>query len=147
MPGWVKVLLIIAILVVLLVAGVVGGGAFLWYRYRDTVVAKTKSITEESQQFGRHTDNQGCVDEALSRYRKDPGLSSAISSSLFMRFCLDASRPTKGFCDDVPKQLEFMKSVQWRMAKCQEVRMQSDSNCPQLFAPVQQFCEENKKEH
>jgi hypothetical protein len=58
-----------------------------------------------------------------------------------MRTCLDASRDTPGFCDEVPKSMEFMKSAEWRKKQCREAGLQSDSNCQNLFTPVQQFCE------
>jgi hypothetical protein len=141
MPGWIKVLLIIAIVVVLLVAGIIGGGAYFWYRNKDAIIAKTKALATEGEEFGRHSDNQGCVDESVSRYKKEPGFTSAISTSVFMRICLDASRPKRGFCDDVPKEMAFTKSAQWRIAQCRIVNLESDSYCPQLFAPVQQYCD------
>src|SRR6266496_1784249 len=67
---------------------------------------------------------------------------STISTTIFMRACLDSSRPTPGFCDDVPKQTEFIKSAQWRISQCRRVDLASDNNCQNLFQPVQQFCDE-----
>jgi hypothetical protein len=58
-----------------------------------------------------------------------------------MRMCLESSKPTPGFCDDVPKQTEFMKSAEWKLKQCREAGLQHDSNCQNLFTPVQQFCE------
>ncbi|PYS62320.1 MAG: hypothetical protein DMF74_13590 [Acidobacteria bacterium] len=75
----------------------------------------------EGRDFGRKTDNQGCVDESISRYKKEPGFTSTISNAIFMRACLDSSRPTRGFCDDVPRQMEFIKSAQWRVSQCARV--------------------------
>jgi hypothetical protein len=58
-----------------------------------------------------------------------------------MRTCLEASRPTPGFCDEVPKSMEFMKSAEWRRQQCRLAGLQNDSQCQNLFTPVQQFCE------
>src|SRR5258706_5569905 len=114
MPGWLKALLAVAIIVVLLVVGVVVGGVVWWSRNKDRLMGRAKEVMTEGREFGRNADNQGCVDESISRYKKEPGFSSAISTSIFSRACLDASRPTPGFCNDVPKPTEFVKSGQWR---------------------------------
>jgi len=141
MPGWLKTLLIVAIIVVLLVIGVVGAGVFWVMKNKDAWIARAKEVATEGKDFGGHTDNQGCVDESIVRYKKEPGMSSAISTSVFMRTCLDASRKTPGFCDDVPRATEFMKSAQWRVDQCRRIDLSGDRYCQQLFQPVQQFCE------
>jgi hypothetical protein len=141
MPGWLKALLIVAIVVVVLVVGAVGIGVFYVMRNKDAWVARGKEVAEEGRQFGNTTDNQGCVDEGLSRYKKEPGFTSILSNTIFMRTCLDSSKATPGFCDGVPKQTEFMKTADWRLKQCRLAGLQSDNNCQNLFTPVQQFCE------
>ena len=141
MPGWLKALLAVAIIIVLLVAGVIVGGVVWWSRNKDKLLARGKEVMTEGRDFGRNTDNQGCVDESMSRYKKEPGFTSAISTSLFTRACLDASRATPGFCSDVPKPTEFIKSGQWRVEQCRSADLSSDSYCQQLFQPVQEFCQ------
>lgn len=141
MPGWLKALLIVAIIIVLLVVGVVVGGVVWWSRNKDKLVGQIKEVATEGREFGRNTDNQGCVDESVSRYKKEPGFTTVISNSIFTRTCLEASRPTPRFCSDVPKATEFMKSAEWRKSQCTRVDLASDSYCQQLFQPVQEFCE------
>ena len=141
MPCWLKALLIVAIVVVLLIVGVVGIGAFYIYKNKDVWMARAKEVANEGRSVGNTTDNQGCVDESLSRYKKEPGMTSVISNTIFMRSCLEASKPTPGFCDQVPKSTEFMKSADWRLKQCRLAGLQSDNNCQNLFTPVQQFCE------
>jgi len=68
MPGWAKVLIIIAVLAVLLVVGMIVAGAFWWSRNKDSLIAQGKAVITEGQDAGRKTDNQGCVDESLTRY-------------------------------------------------------------------------------
>ncbi len=141
MPGWLKVLLIVAVVIVVLVLGGIGAGVYYVSRNKDAWLAKVKAVASEGRDFGRSSDNQGCVDESISRYKKEPGFGSAISNSIFMQSCLDSSRPTPNFCADVPKATEFMKSAQWRVEQCRKIDLSSDSYCQQLFQPVQQFCE------
>jgi hypothetical protein len=141
MPGWLKVLLIVAVVIVVLVLGCIGAGIYYLSRNKDAWLARGKAVASEGRDFGRHSDNQGCVDESISRYKKEPGFGSALSNSIFMQSCLDVSRPTPNFCADVPKAMEFMKSAQWRVDQCSRVDLSRDSYCQQLFQPVQQFCE------
>jgi len=141
MPGWLKALLIVAIIIVLLVVGVVVGGVVWWSRNKDQLMGRAKAVMTEGREYGRTTDNQGCVDETVSRYKKEPGFTAVISNSIFTRACLETSRPTPGFCSDVPKATEIMKSAEWRKSQCSRADLSSDSYCPQLFQPVQEFCE------
>ena len=145
MPGWLKALLVVVVVIIVLVVGVVIAGVYWISRNKDAWIAKGKEVMTEGRDAGRKTDNQGCVDESISRYKKEPGLTATISNGLFMRGCLDSSRPTRGFCDDVPRQMEFIKSAQWRVSQCARVDLEKDSNCQNLFSPVQQFCEAKTK--
>ncbi len=145
MPGWLKVLLIAIVVIVVLVLGVIGAGVYYVSRNKDAWIARGKAVASEGRDFGRSSDNQGCVDESISRYKREPGFGSAISNSIFMQSCLDSSRPTPNFCTDVPKATEFMKSAQWRVDQCRKIDLSSDSYCQQLFQPVQQFCEKGPR--
>jgi hypothetical protein len=140
MPGWLKALIAVVIIFVLLAAGVIVGGVVWWSRNKDKLLGSVKNAMTEGRAYGRTTDNQGCVDESLARYKRDPGFGSVIATNLFDTACLDASRATPGFCSDVPKETEFIKSGQWRAEQCRRVDLSSDSYCQQLFQPVQQFC-------
>jgi hypothetical protein len=141
MPGWVKGLLIALVVILLLGGAVIGIGVFYVMRNKDAWLAKGKEIAEQGKSFGNTTDNQGCVDESVSRYKKDGGFTGVLSNTIFMRTCLEASRPTSGFCDEVPKPMEFMKTAEWRLKQCRAAGLQGDSNCQNLFTPIQQFCE------
>ena len=147
MPRWLKILLIVAIVVVLVVGGVIGAGVFWWMRNKDALMARAKEVVAEGKEFGGHNDNQACVNEAISRYKKDPGFGSAMSNNFFLRACLEASQPTAGFCDSVPRATEFMKSAEWQLDQCRRVGLSADSYCRQLFQPVQQFCEKRSSEN
>jgi hypothetical protein len=141
MPGWLKGLLIALVIIVLLGLAVVGIGVFYVMRNKDAWLAKGKEVAEEGKRFGNTTDNKGCVDESIGRYKKDGGFTGIISNTIFMRTCLESSQPTPGFCEDVPKSTEFMKSAEWRLKQCRQAGLQGDSNCQNLFTPIQQFCE------
>jgi len=144
MPRWAKALIIAGVLIVLLVIGVIGAGVYWWSNNKDALVAKAKALVEEGQEAGRQTDNQGCVDQAITRYKGDPGFTNGISSGIFMESCLRVSSPTSGFCDEVPHGTEFIKSGKWQLAQCERVGLSSDQYCRQLFQGVERFCDKRR---
>lgn len=141
MPTWMKVLLVVGVLLVLLIVGAVVAAFFLVRTYGPGLVETTKQSMDEGREYGRLTDNEGCVNEAVARQSRAEGISDLFKTTLFLRPCLEASRPTPGFCDTVPRQTEFMKSIGWRQQQCQRYGLSEDKQCGQLFGQVQQFCE------
>jgi len=144
MPGWAKALIIVGVLLVLLVVAVIGAGLYWWSSNKDALMARGKALIEEGEEAGRQTDNQGCVDKAITRYKAEPGFTNGISTGIFMDSCLRVSSPTPGFCDDVPVETQFMKSGQWQLEQCERVGLGSDQFCRQLFQGVQRFCDKQR---
>jgi len=136
-------MLIIAGVLTLLVAGCVGAGFYWWSQNRDALVARGKAVVESGRTAGRLTDNKGCVDQSITRYKAGPGFTSGISTGIFIQSCLKSSRPTAGFCDDVPKMTEFIRQGQWQRLQCQSVGLGSDPFCPSIFQGVERFCAED----
>ncbi|HEY2975059.1 MAG TPA: hypothetical protein VGJ48_21260 [Pyrinomonadaceae bacterium] len=141
MPGWAKALIIVCFVIVLLVVGVIAAGVYWWSHNKDALIARGKAQVTEGRNVGLTTDNQSCVDQSILRYKADPGFARTLAANLFLQSCLEASRPTPNFCDEVPKETDFIKSSQWRLAQCKRVDLSADQYCQQLFAPVQRFCQ------
>lgn len=141
MPTWMKVLLVAGVLLVLLIVGTVVAGYFVVRRYGPGLVEAGKQTYEEGVEYGRRTDNEGCLNEAVARQARADGFADMIKNNVFMRACLEASRPSAGFCDGVPRQTEFMKAIAWQQQQCQHYGLSQDKQCSQLFGQVQQFCE------
>jgi hypothetical protein len=141
MPTWMKVLLIAGVLLVLLIVGTVVAGYFVVRRYGPGLVEAGKQTYSEGVEYGRRTDNEGCLNEAVARQARADGFADLVKNNVFMRACLEASRPTPGFCDDVPRQTEFMKAIAWQQRQCQHYGLPPEKQCSQLFGQVQQFCE------
>ena len=143
MPRWLKtVLIVFGTLVVVGLAAVVVAVVYV-AKNKDAWRAKAKEIATEGREFGAGTDNQGCVDESMRRYKRDPGFFNAFTTQGFMIGCLETSRLTTGFCDDVPVG-QLMKLAQWRDAQCQKYGIPKDRNCYTLVMPVATFCGEQK---
>ena len=145
MPGWVKGLLITAIVIVVVVVGLIGAGYVWWVRNRDSLRAHAKEVAAEGREFGHHSDNQGCVDETFLRYKKEgPGFLNAINYAQFTRACLEVSRPTSGFCDNVPAG-KMMEMMAWRESQCRHYNVPNDQKCGQLLMPELMFCAAEKR--
>ena len=144
MPGWLKVLLTVAIVIVLLILAAIGAGVWWWTRNKDALRARAKAIATEGKDFGKTSDNQGCVDEVFNRYKKDPGFLSGIANQGFLIVCLKASRPTNWFCDNVPVG-DFAKMQEWQGAQCKRYDLQSSRDCQALVMPIVMFCGEESE--
>lgn len=143
MPTWMKVLLVAGVLLVLLIVGAVVAVYFLARTYGPGLVEAGKQTYEEGVEYGRRTDNEGCLNEAVARQARADGFTALVKNNVFTRACLEASRPTPGFCDAIPRRTEFMKSIAWQQQQCQRYGLPPEKQCSQLFGQVQQFCEEH----
>jgi hypothetical protein len=131
-------------IVLILIVGI--GVAVYWVSQQTgPLMAKAKDAMDEGVRVGSGTDNKGCVSEALTRYKREPGFSAAIASNSFMTGCLKVSRPTEGFCDDVPGITEFMKTAEWQKDLCAREGLIKDPYCPQLFSPISSYCERRRR--
>lgn len=142
MSTTVKVLLVLAVCFILSIVAIAGGAVYWWTQHGQEYLDAGKKSYEEGTAFGKKTDNQGCVTEALARHKANPGFKESIANNIFFRSCLKSSRPTDGFCEAVPKRTEFIKSAQWQKEQCTKAGF-NDSYCPQLYSQVQLYCEED----
>jgi hypothetical protein len=122
----------------------VAGVVYWVYQNKDRWVQSVEQIGKEAKEFGARTDNEGCLKEALARYKRDKSLTGQISTQGFLLVCLPASEPSPGFCDGVPQQNEGMESDNWTLKKCSDAGMQNDQICHQLFSAVQSYCHRSK---
>jgi hypothetical protein len=136
-----KVLVVVGVLLVVLLVGGAVAVYFLARTYGPGLMEAGKQTYTEGVEYGRRTDNEGCLNEAVARQARADGITDMIKNNVFMRACLEASRPTPGFCDGVPRQTEFMKAVTWQSQQCQRYGLPPEKQCSQLFGQVQQFCE------
>jgi len=140
MTGFTKGLIISLVLLVIVIAAGLAAGIYWLSTHSGEFLAKNEQSMVDGQKFGKNTDNQGCLTETISRHKQSQGFSGALSTELFLQACLRSSQETPGFCDDVPRRTEFMKSAQWQKQRCLENNLH-DSYCPQIFAQVQSYCD------
>lgn len=144
MPRWLKVSLVVVLVFLLLAGGIIGAGVIWVVRNKDALIANAKArereAAEQGKQSGRQTDNQGCLEQAVSRCKQNSGFFNATSTAIFLRSCLDSSRTTPGFCDNVPKQSDRVRSPSWISDQCDHEGL--SRLCGLMFEQVQYFCDE-----
>jgi hypothetical protein len=145
MPTWVKVVLIIVIVVGVLGIAAVVAGLLVARRYGPELIQENKQAMDEGQEYGRRTDDVGCLNEAVARQARVTGFRDMLKNNFFTRSCLEVARPTPGFCEGVPRRLEFMKGVAWQAQQCKRYGLGPETQCSQFFQQIQQFCEERDR--
>ncbi len=142
MPTWLKVTLIVGAILFVMLVGLVAAGVYVVRTYGPGLVEGSKQAVGEGEAFGRQTDNEGCLAEGVARHKSADGFGALIKANVFLRSCLEASSPSPGFCDGVPRHTEFIKSAQWQMEQCKRHGLSTNNQCQQVFSQVQQFCEQ-----
>jgi len=140
---WAMVLSIIGglFLLAIVAVGVIG---YWFYQNKGKLIRAAVDIEKVAKEFGAKTDNEGCLNEAVSRHKSDKSITGRISTTAFLTVCLQESKPSPGFCDGVPASGEILKSGAWRLKKCADAGLQNDQGCQQLFGVVQSYCKGRK---
>ncbi|HEV7698661.1 MAG TPA: hypothetical protein VGO43_00385 [Pyrinomonadaceae bacterium] len=122
------------LLVSLVVAAVVGGSYYLFRRMDDPVLVKKRETARtDGTQFGKTTDQNGCMDKAYTLAA--PTDSFDMSSHYFTKSCLKASRPSPNFCDGVP----FVLDRDWFGNQCNAVGHDTNA-CLEAYTAKRDFC-------
>ena len=122
----------------------VAGVVYWVYQSKDRWVQSVEQIGKDAKEFGAKTDNEGCLKEALARHKRDNSLTGQILTHGFLSACLEASKPSQGFCDGVPQPDEEMQSADWTLKKCSNLGLQNDQTCDVILIPVQAYCHRSK---
>ena len=125
----------------------VAGVVYWVYQSKDRWIQSVEQIGKDAQdakEIGAKTDNEGCLKEALARHKRDNSLTGQISTHGFLVACLEASKPSQGFCDGVPQPDEEMQSADWTLKKCSDLGLQNDQTCYVILIPVQAYCHRSK---
>ena len=142
MPTWVKVILVIIIVAVVLGIGAAVAGFFIVRRYGPELIRENRQALEEGREYGRLTDDVGCLNEAVARQTRVTGFRDMLKNNFFTRACLESARPTPGFCEGVPRRFEFVKGVAWQAQQCEKYGLRPETQCAQFFQQIQQYCDE-----
>jgi hypothetical protein len=122
------------VLLLLAVAGVVATGIW-WKRNEGDITAEALVAAREGARFGIGNDEAACFEQAKQRAGGAMSVAGSFSVGAYMRSCLEFSRQTPAFCDDVPPQGALRRTIEWQSARCGD-----DADCRNVTQVVQQYC-------
>lgn len=122
------------VLLLLGIGAVVAMGIW-WKRNEGDITAEAVVAAREGARFGIANDEAACFEEAKQRAGGSVSVAGAFSVGAYMRSCLEFSRQTPAFCDDVPPQGSLRRTMEWQSARCGD-----DAECRNVAQVVQQYC-------
>lgn len=92
---------------------------------------------EEGNNFGKTTDQNGCLQQGLLRMNgvENPTIKQLSLNGRFVNECLDVSKPSPNFCKDVPKVIVR----DWINDQCSLIG-RNDNVCYVVYDEKTTFC-------
>jgi hypothetical protein len=106
-----------------------------WKRNSGDIEAEAVVAAREGARYGVSNDEAACFEQAKQRASGSMSVAGGISVGAYMRSCLEFSRQTPAFCDDVPPQGALRRTMEWQAARCGD-----DTDCRNVSQVVQQYC-------
>ena len=122
------------VLVLLFVVAIVVG--MMWFKGKEGDFAE---ITREGVRWGLVRDEEACFQEAQRRAAAATDFAGQVGVGQFMRGCLEYSKPTQGFCDNVPPPTSIGKTAAWQSQRCGD-----NVHCRTVIQVVQTYCMEGR---
>ncbi len=123
-----------ALIVLILVAG-----GIWWSRNHDELQGSVGASAREGARFGLVRDEEGCFEEGKRRAAQATDITSQFGVGAFVRACLEYSRPTPGYCDNVPPPTSIGRSAAWQSQRCGD-----NVQCRTVSQVVQTYCHEGR---
>ena len=133
------VLVIIGFIGLVFVLGIAG---FVFYVTKGEGSGDYEARQIEGREFGKTTDQAGCMKEGLERSKKIRLLdvNHAIANQMFVEECLKSASPIPGFCDGVPPLWQLQDS-EWSQKQCEKERMDElRTSCVTVFKAKLNLC-------
>jgi hypothetical protein len=127
------------VIIVPIVAFVVG---ILYFTSDENYSRDYEVRKAEGREFGKLTDQQGCMQEGLKRARTMNILkiNEITLNQAFVEECLKAGRPSPNFCDGVPSTATST-FTEWPENQCKKAGMDVvKTGCKAVFEEKVDFC-------
>jgi uncharacterized membrane protein YhaH (DUF805 family) len=134
--------------IVAAVAATVCGSAWLWWSQNSAeFLANGTARFEKGRLAGRELDESGCVASAAGALDGEAGnsITAGISNSLELSGCLETSRGTRRFCDDIPSQTEILATGQWMANVCNQIGYGNNTSCQTMLQRIPEYCASEKR--
>lgn len=135
-----KLILIGVVVIGFLVIGlIVGVLVFLKITPQGrTMDERLTAMENEGTEFGKTTDQRGCIQEGLRRGKKIADMTTQVGNREFVKGCLRSSQSTPGFCDGVPSTLRKMFD-NWEERQCERINTRTVA-CQDVMKEQILFC-------
>lgn len=112
-----------------------------WFKTGKQSSPRMEAKMQDGVEFGKTTNQQGCIDEGLKRGSRMALLDwdDQGDNEDFVLGCLKSSAPSPGFCDGVPSGVKNI-FVDWTKKKCEKINM-IEPICTGIFDQQIRFCE------
>ena len=110
-----------------------------WKRNAPDIEAEAGTAAREGARFGITADEARCFQEGVRRANGSTTVAGSFSVGAYARACMEYSRPSPGFCDNVPPVAALRRSLAWQQERCG-----SDTGCRTVSQVVQQYCADNR---
>jgi hypothetical protein len=134
-----KIVLIVLGSFVVIAVCVLALGVLLWVRHGPSLIDAGARQFEEGAAYGQQTDEQGCLDQAVARYKSNSGIGGAMGAGIFAQACWGESQPTSGFCDSVPKPLDVFRAQRWQAEQSRKAGIDNELG-GQIFVQLRNYC-------
>jgi hypothetical protein len=134
--------------IVVAVAAMVCGAAWLWWNQNSAeFLASGKAHMDKGTAAGRTLDESGCVASAAGALGGEASSSIAlgIANSLELSGCLETSRVTPGFCDEIPPRTEIIATGQWIASVCNQIGQAGNTSCNTMIQIIPEYCTSDKR--
>jgi hypothetical protein len=112
-----------------------------WFRTGKTSSQRIEARIQDGIEFGKTTNQQGCIDEGLKRGARMAifDFDDQADNENFVLGCLKSSAASPGFCDGVPSGVKNI-FVDWTKKKCEKINV-TEPVCTGIFDQQIRFCE------
>ena len=119
----------------------IAAGAWFWWSSNSGNIVKSGSEAMiEGQTHGRGTNEASCVAAVIARHKggaKD--ISTAMVSGLWLKSCLEASKPSDALCKGAPSPDEVVAMGKWIGSICVNMGA-ADPYCPAALQALPKYC-------
>lgn len=110
-----------------------------WKRNAGDIEAQAGMAAREGARSGIASDEAACFQEAVRRANGSTTVAGTFSVGAYARACMEYSRQSPGFCDNVPPVTAVRRSLAWQQERCG-----SDTGCRTVSQVVQQYCADGR---
>jgi len=115
-----------------------GAGACIYYF--SQLGQQVKEDQRAAEQLGETADETACLNAAFARAEGKNAIAGTASATVFLTTCLRKSRPSPGFCADVPSNEDREAARTWAESKCRDLG-QNKITCSAVMGGVIAHCQ------